>query len=320
MEETNLRSNRWCFTVNDDPDQFRLRLEPLLESIEQLRYICGQLEVGEDTGHLHFQGYLQLKNVQRLSWLKNNIHPTAHFEIQKAKFNDEARDYTRKEETRAEGTVWLEYGNYNKGRCKGGTCGKRNDLEAFKNAILSGMNIEDLLDNGFTKELARYPKFYHMVRGIKEPEREEVTVELYFGEPGTGKTRKAREENPGIYTVPLTTGTMWFDGYDGQEVALIDDFCGKKSKVPLDYTLRLLDRYPVQIPCKGAFIWWVPKKVIITTNIHPENWYDWHTRRRQWEALKRRIHRVVIFEEDGTQVEVEDLNRDFFEDYDLCRN
>lgn len=250
-----------------------------------------------------------------MNWLQKNIW-RAHYEAQKARYNDEARDYTKKDETSDPEHPWKEVGEFNQGRTKKNPeFGKRNDLADFTEAIRSGKNQRDLVEAGYTGELARYPKFYSTIRSIYMPERGEVKVSLYFGEPGTGKTLKAITDNrDDLYVVPVTNN-IWFDGYDGQEVALLDDFCGKYSKVRLDYTLRLLDRYSVQVPIKGGFTWWTPKNVIVTTNIHPFNWYDFTNRKKHWKALARRFHEVLVFEKDKEPYEVDPA--EFLEDDEI---
>lgn len=303
----NVRGINWCFTENSNAQDFYDNLESLFNSLDGLRYICGQLELAPNTGHLHFQGYLQLTKVQRRSWVKKNISRTASLETQyKKSTNEQARDYCKKPESRYPNHDFIEFGEFNPGRGRQPGCGRRTDLVAFTDAIKSGGNIDTLLNDGYHNELARYPKFYQMVKARYMPEREVPQVELYIGDTGTGKTRKAFEENTDIYVVPLSNGTFWLDGYDGQDTALLDDFCGKLSKVGLGYTLRLLDRYPLMVPVKGGHTWFTPKKVIITTNIHPCDWYDFSDRKIQEKALCRRLTKVIVFETGSDPVEITD--------------
>lgn len=289
-----MKSN-YVFTVNDNA---RAWAEALMEYTynnekQGIRYICGQLEVAPETGNLHFQGYIQLSRTQRMSWLKNHVHATAHFEAQKAPSNDQAREYCMKEETRAPDSEFIELGIYKKGRIGRGA---RNDLTKIKEAVKAGMTQKELADNHLN-EYAKYYRFFDKMRGLYRPQAhpEGVEVILHYGEPGTGKTRLAEEENPGVFVTPINNGTLWIDGYDGQETVLLDDFAGSLSKYALTNTLRLLDRYPIQVPVKGSFVWWQPKKIIVTTNIHPFRWYDWTNRQNQYQALWRRFTKVIYF-------------------------
>lgn len=285
------RVTRWCFTENSSPRALYLNLETLWKDNENIRYICGQLELVTSE---HFQGYLQLEKKQYLSWVKTNVSATAHWERQLAPSNETARDYCRKEESAVADFPFIEYGTMTQ------KAGQRNDIIRFKDQIIGQKKMIDLIDT-FTMEMARYPKFYAMVRSLKRPKRErDLIVRLNYGSTGTGKTRYCYDTYPQLYAVPQSTGQLWFDGYDLHETVLIDDFAGKMSKVPLTSTLRLLDRYPIQLPIKGGFTWWMPNLIIITTNIHPREWYDWFNREQQWPALKRRFTEIWIYTEEGT--------------------
>jgi hypothetical protein len=81
-------------------------------------------------------------------------------------------------------------------------------------------------------------------------------------------------------------GDRWFDGYSGQLTVIFDDFDGKQ--VEFRFLLRLLDKYPMQVPVKGGFVNWVPRFVFITSNAYPDEWYP-EVPVRDMEALKRRI-------------------------------
>ena len=91
----------------------------------------------------------------------------------------------------------------------------------------------------------------------------------YYGGTGTGKTRKAYADNPGIYT--WSGQWPWFHGYRGQETVLFDDFRGQ---IPFCSFLRLLDRYPCTVETKGGFMKWRAKKIIVTSALQPEDVYD----------------------------------------------
>lgn len=305
------RGTKWCFTENNNADLFHRNLHSLYDEKKDIvRYICGQVEIAPGTGQRHFQGYIQLKKQQRLSWLKRNISNTAHWEPQRANDNSEARDYCNKEESRAPGMTFLEFGNFCEKR------GKRTDLAGMRDAIKGGMGHRGLIDN-FPNEYGRYSRFADRCMAMFPPPAnpEKVEVILYHGEPGTGKTRRAYAENPDLYVSPIANGSLWLDGYDRQEQVLLDDFSGALSKWSLTDTLRLLDRYPVLVPVKGSFTWWVPKKIIVTTNIHPFNWYKWKGRKNQYQSLWRRFDQVFHFPAEG-DAEEQDLET-FFYDQEL---
>ncbi len=310
MTNTNSRmARKWCITINQDARTFYDNLQLIFIAWpKKIQYICGQLETAS-TGQLHFQGYIQLKRQQRMSWLINNIKTGGHYEVQRGT-NTEARDYCRKEDTSEE--EFIEFGRFVKG------AGTRTDLASFRDAILSGSTQIKLI-NTHLKEMARYPKFYNMVRALKRPTRtSDLIVRLNIGDTGLGKTRHVYDNySASLYVIPITSGTLWFDGYDLQKTALLDDFAGAASKVSLVYTLRLLDRYPQQVAVKGGFTWWMPDLIVITTNIHPRLWYKWENREKQYKALLRRIGQVFYYRSGHTPIRLVGQNRTDFDANDL---
>jgi len=114
-----------------------------------------------------------------------------------------------------------------------------------------------------------------------------INTEVYWGEAGCGKTRKAVEENPDHYI--LTTdgeGKVWFDGYAGEKTLILDDFYGG---IKYSYLLRLLDGYKCRLEVKGSFTYAMWDKIIITSNKPPNDWYH----HGLTPALKRRLTKTT---------------------------
>lgn len=193
-------------------------------------------------------------------------------------------------ETRVSGP-W-EYGDW-----RLGGQGTRTDLLAVSDAIVGGATEGDIA--------SKYPcTFIKYTRGINRlltlqtiPRTQPPEVILCYGLTGTGKTKYAYDTYPQLYRKPCDT--RWFDRYQGQETLLLDDFGGKMSKMTLLYVLQLLDRYPLLVEAKGVYIDLQATTIIITTNHHPRMWYDYDKREPNYDALKRRIHKVLYFYEFG---------------------
>jgi hypothetical protein len=104
---------------------------------------------------------------------------------------------------------------------------------------------------------------HHLTRGI-----------VYWGPTGSGKSKHAFELWPDAYPISMSnlssSGSSWFDGYDGQETVIVEDFNGFFR---LNLFLNLIDRYPFQVQTKGGFCHFVAKIVIFTSNTDPAHWY-----------------------------------------------
>lgn len=277
------------FTLNNPEVAYDEFMQHIV-SYKDFRYCVFQLEKGtEDTPH--YQGYLEFKASQRWAALKKLI-PRAHWEARRGS-RDQARDYCMKSDSRIDGP-WEE------GKWQSGGQGARSDLQGvFEMARAPESREADVADS-FPREYIKYYKAIQQVRRLgavdPPPIRPDLRVELYYGHPGTGKTRKAYEDHEAnLWAVPIGKN-IWYDGYFGQPTVLLDDFSGQLRLTDL---LRLLDIYPVQVPVKGTFVWLKANTVIITTNIHPYAWYDYQNRRSQYDALVRRIHSVYWFREGG---------------------
>ncbi len=175
--------------------------------------------------------------------------------------------------------------------------GRRTDLNGAAQIVI---------DEGITGLVQRDPGMfvkYHRGWGalVQRLRRIEVTawrtmdVHLLWGDPGVGKTKRAYEQEPGLYRLCLGGGSgnaEWWDGYEGERTILIDDFYGQ---VPLTRILNLLDGYPMQLPIKGGFTHALFTKVFITSNSPWEEWYEtvFEKKIRLKEALKRRINKTT---------------------------
>lgn len=263
-----------------------------------MHYLVYQLEISK-SGTPHFQGYMELKKKCRLAKVKEMLDSqTVHVETRRGT-SKEASDYCKKTEPQPGGRVpGTEYHEF--GRMKVVAPGKRNDIEEFKNAVMGEKKRKRELIDEHAGMIAKYPKFYHDMWSMIQPERvNELKVYLLIGPPGCGKTRTVHEafknKKEDLWRAPVSNGTMWFDRYDGHPAALFDDFTGASTHMRLDNFLNIIDRYPLFVPIKGCHSWWMPDVIFITTNIYPRDWFKWEGRAIQYQALARRFTAVFDF-------------------------
>jgi len=282
------QQRNWVFTLNNPTETEKP--EDLIEKVftpeQKVRYVVFQKEKG-DEGTEHYQGYVEFSTPKRLAAVKKLL-PRAHWEARRGTA-DEARDYCMKDDSRVNGP-W-ESGTFTK------TPGKRTDLEDLYKLARSTATLAEVADACPGPYMRHYKAVQHVrqLAALDKPTRtEDLKVYVLYGAPGLGKTRTVYNKFPDVYSVPLGKD-LWFDNYKGERIVLLDDFSGNLRLVDC---LRLLDRYPIQVPVKGGFVWWCPAKIFITCNVHPRNWYDYTTRQDSYKALTRRIYKVWHLEED----------------------
>lgn len=251
-----------------------------------LKYLICQLEACPKSGRLHVQGYAEYDKMMTLKQVKNHLGQDVHLE-KRAGSQEQAINYCTKTESRVK-----DYEPFSIG--KKAQQGERTDLKKSAKLIEEGWSVEDIIkQDGNMLRYIKHLKEYKAMIDKPRDRNEEVIVEVIVGEPGTGKTRYVYDKEPDLFVMPETQNSnVWFDGYQGQEAVLFDDFYGgiKYSSI-----LRLLDRYPLKVPVKGGFVQWKPKRIYITSNQHPDKWY----KIKDIKALKRRISKISNFEERG---------------------
>lgn len=134
----------------------------------------------------------------------------------------------------------------------------------------------------------------------------EMEVEYLYGDTGTGKSKYAFENyNPETHYVLRkgNGGSVWWDNYTGQETVIIDDFSPKSYQ--LSYMLNVLDRYAMTIDYKGGATQLLAKKIIITSNYHPDDLYRGESCKEHRKALIRRFTKITEFKRPENEVEVE---------------
>jgi len=257
--------------LNNFTDEELKRLE-LAGETNKVSYVVFAKEIGEN-GTPHLQGYVELHQRKTLNGLKLLLDlERLHVEVAKGNWKQNLEYCSKQNPPKIFGEPMQQ--------------GKRSDLEEMKQAIQTGLSLKDI-SNEYFGNYIRYHRglTQYYILNTDNQEYAPPQVKVYWGKPGTGKSKKAHEEED-IWTWP---GKEWFDGYYGQKTALFDDFDGTDFSYRL--LLRILDRYPINVPTKGSFVAWRPTLIILTSNIHPKSWYNL----ADDTALLRRIHEINEF-------------------------
>jgi len=261
------RSYGWCFTINN-PHQDTDDLTPL-ESVS--RYGVAGIETGEE-GTLHIQGFVYFATKRSLAQLKKLL-PRAHLERMRGTW-EQAADYCKKENN------FKEWGTPPMSKRKQGEKGKEfwdEQLSLAKKGRIEECDSKVQIThyNALNKIATRYAPM--------PADADDTTGIWYYGDTGTGKSRKARDENPGFY---LKLANKWWDNYQGQDVAILEDF--DKCHSVLGHHLKIWgDRYAFPAEIKGSQINIRPRKIIVTSNWHPKE--IWPNEEQTLQPILRRF-------------------------------
>lgn len=151
------------------------------------------------------------------------------------------------------------------------------------------------------RSFKRYKSLVSQHEQADIPRNFKSKVFVFWGATGTGKSRAVHTSFPGVYVV-FSDAAQWFDGYEGHENVVFDDFNG--FSVPISYMLKLLDRYPFTVQVKGGTANWRPRRIFLTSNLSPDHWYmDACSEHR--DALKRRLDVILEFPFDNLLINFE---------------
>lgn len=239
-----------CFTWNNYDDTSL----DAIKARDDVTYAVYGFEVGEN-GTPHIQGYLEFKTSVRFTTLQK-VLGNSHMEKRRGTAK-QAADYCKKD------GKFEEYGTLS-------SQGKRTDLYEVAEMVNAGSSIRDVALT-YPVEYIRFHKGIEKYKAITiEPRNEVPNVIVLYGSSGMGKSRQAREYVPGAYVHHPQQG-MWFDGYEGQTSVIFEEFRGQ---LPFGMLLSLLDRYDCKVQFKGGMIEFCATKIVITSPVHPREWYS----------------------------------------------
>lgn len=261
------RFRGFCFTLNNyTEDEFQQ-----FGSIDGAKYVVLGREIGE-SGTPHIQGYVYFINA-RTERAARRLFPRAHVEPQRGT-TEEAITYCKKD------------GNYFE-------CGEPPRIGKSKP---KWPEMLVLAKAGKWQELAeRYPAFWIRYESAFRRQRvfnlgtldHNVRNFWYWGPSGTGKSRKARE-NESLF---LKKRNKWWDGYDDEEVVLIEEWSPELKQTTAQELKIWSDIYSFPAEIKGGCIVIRPRLIIITSNYSLEECFD----ERDIEPMRRRFN-VVHFD------------------------
>lgn len=270
-----VRGTRWFIT---DWTKFDWN-ELYVQYSDIIRYLGVGRDLNKEGEKEHYHGLLQVYERKTLKQIVA-MCPGVHLELARGT-TKQIREYGCKYISE-----WKEWGIAK-------SQGQRTDLEKIWKEIGEGAGREEICVN--------YPSVWCRYRnGIadrlriaernKSKEFRHLTVEYWWGETDLGKTRGAVEGNPGHYK-KAGWGMDWWDDYCGESTLVLDEYA---NDVKITKLLGILDGYQLRLPIKGGFTYANWTKVIITSNLRPEELHA-GAKPAHRRALQRRIHKYVEF-------------------------
>lgn len=260
----------WVFTLNNHTEEELLRLKQWDVS----RMAIGK-EVGAE-GTPHLQGFVTFQRTYRLSALKK-LAPRAHWE--RAKVMD--WNYCLKLDS--EEVFVVDNSKRNGGK------GKRKDIDlAYEYAENKRPYVEFLKLRPNYQALRVYEKIAFALKGDRPIAP--INVEWHYGSSGTGKSQQAFARFPDLF---VADSFKWWDGYEGQDVVLIDDVRGDWCS--LRDWLRLTDIYPLRKEVKGGWVKCNFTRLIVTSSMSPDEIWHSFAGSEDYVQLQRRLTEVVEY-------------------------
>lgn len=288
------RLRRFVFTLNNYTDE---EVNALKEFSEDVQWFIMGKETGEN-GTPHLQGACVIGRQIGFSNLKSRPgFKRCHIEPMRGP-PEASRTYCTKQDVN-----FYEIGALP-------APGKRSDLEEVCYKIKEGKTLREVAEYHPTS-IVKFTKGLHFYRSLLAKPRDPSNPPKIFwihGPTGCGKSRFVHElamaiakSSDNIWST--SADLKWFDGYTGQRIAIFDDF--RPKEVSFSFLLRVLDRYPLQVPIKGAYTNWNPEYIFITAPHEPGKLFEYRAQYRSEDIqqLRRRITRVFDFNCSGEKFE-----------------
>jgi hypothetical protein len=266
---------RWWFYTT--PEKDFIMPWPFSNNVS---YVRGQLEVGDNTGYRHYQCVAHFTKKVRRATARLLFGGVG--DCSSVRNLDRALDYVHKAETSVEGTQF-ELGSRPVRRQS-----KRDWESVWEQARTGDLSAID--------KSILVPHYSNIKRicadNMTPPVRENVKLFIYWGVTGAGKSLRAYQEALALEGEFFKKkDTKWWCGYRGQKCVIFDEFSGE---MPLPEILSIINWMPHTVEVKGGSVSLEATHFWFTSNTRPERWWP-HANERTWDAFKRRITVIEEF-------------------------
>lgn len=299
----------FVFTQNLGKDEAAARtsVESFRNGLERMKiqreisFITVGHEIAPRTGEHHLQGYLEVFGGKRITFATfkkficfKGLKPVWVASARGSALQNE--DYTGK--AKKEGRYyekWGEFRNYGQGKSK--------EMVQVQKKLDLRVPIGTIYKEHFDVSAKHY-RFFKEYQSATRPQRAEPSQVFYiYGPSGTGKSKYCFEtwghDPTEVYWLPLQKagGNVWWDGYQGQPVVIIDDwYPGYFGAGHVAFMLRLVDRYPFQVPVHGGQVEFRSKTIVFTSNTPIDEIDNEKYSGYPWDITNPLFNRVYIRE------------------------
>jgi len=271
--QDNRQARYWIGTVNPEHGEW----EPPLQLPVGVVWLRGQRERGAQ-GTLHWQLFAAFDKKTRMGGVKAKIC-NGHWEPSRS---EAAEEYVWKEETRVDGSQFE----------LGAKKLNRNSPEYWE-GVWDKAKKGKILEIDPDVRVKSYRTIKQIEKDHMKPCAMDRNIYVVWGPTRTGKSHLSWEAAT-LDAYPKSSTSIYWDGYQGQENVVMDEFRGK---IGIEHILTWCDKYPVAVQNKFGGCVLNAKNIWITSNIHPNDWYpdlDQETK----DALVRRMKIFHITSQD----------------------
>lgn len=298
---------KFAFTWNNYPPNYK----DIIKEYKNIKYLITGEEVSK-TGTPHLQGFIKTidsTTFKKISKMFGNCH------VEHARGTDEENDNY----CRGIGKTAKEHGKdpttedklFIIGEIESHQ-GERNDIKKIKKAINDGENIKSVIQKyADTYQDIKYAESLLKYTEIPRVYAKEFKFIWIYGPTETGKTkyvlndRFKKEYDEGKIYMAMNNA-KWWDGYEGQEILLIDDF--RDNYCGFSNLLQICQPVEYRVEVKGGTRQLKAMTIIITSCYAPIEVYEGIREKRN--QLYRRITELIHFYELGKyRDETEELKK-----------
>jgi len=194
--------------------------------------------------------------------------------------------------------------------------GEKSSLKAASDLIMDGAAISEVI-TAYPHVYVQYGSGLTRLMCSVHSKRNFMTIGFWlYGKTGAGKSKWAAENFPEAYWKPSLD--KWFDGYMMENVVIIDDYRPTQD-LSFEYMLRLVDRYPLMVQTKGAFVPFVPKILIVTSPRDISETFSHLSHQEDLDQLTRRFPHRLCFDHGHIDHFLQLLNPDELSTYHAPR-